>query len=53
MGSFNYIKFQEGRFLESWEIFKMTGDIFDAMEFMSDLRDYDLLKQHEDHVELE
>ena len=29
--------------LQSWEIFKSTGDIYDAMELMHDFRALDLL----------
>lgn len=33
--------------LESWQIFKVTGDIFDAQELINDLQSYDkiLLEQ--------
>lgn len=33
--------------LESWQIFKVTGDIFDAQELITDLQSYDkiLLEQ--------
>ena len=45
------IKLQENKVLESWEIFRITGDVFDAMELMADLRELDLL--NEDYFERE
>ena len=41
------IKFQEKEVLKSWEIFKISGDIFDAMELMKDLKTLDLLIKEE------
>lgn len=52
MGDFDYLKFQEDRVLESWGIFKNTGDIFDAMELMEDFEMLDRLLK-EDNRKLE
>ena len=35
----------KNRALESWFIFKMTGDISDAMMFLSDMRELDKTKE--------
>lgn len=43
MGDFEDIKFQESRVMESWGIFKNTGDIYDAMEMISDFETLDML----------
>lgn len=39
--------------LQSWEIFSATGDPFDALEMVRDLRTYDLLLEGEDYLSLE
>ena len=44
------LEFQKRRTLESWEIFKITGEICDAMEMMDDLRCLDAILE-EDSLE--
>ena len=41
------VKLQESAALESWRIFKITGDIYDAMEFMRDIQILDKLLEDE------
>lgn len=41
------------RWLESWFIFSMTGNIEDCRMFLDDLAEYDLLLAQDDYREME
>ena len=53
MEELEYARTPQERLFESWEIFKTTGDIYDAMEFLHDFEALNNALGKEEYPEME